>query len=99
MEINKITEQDKKEYENVFLSLKIKNHKTIFTKEETLELIGLLQNELKNNETAKEFCNHVFEKEDRNGTIYRICSKCDIEPHKDGRYDYLCGREYCRCMN
>jgi len=99
MEINRITEQDKKDYENAFLTLKIKNHETIFTKEETVELIRLLQNELNNREPVIEFCSHTFENENRNGTIYRICNKCGIEPHKDGRYDYLCGREYCRCMN
>lgn len=45
----------------------------------------------------KKKCAHVFEKRKVDDDIVRICIKCGIEPHEDGDYSYLCGREYCRC--
>lgn len=50
--------------------------------------------ERSDNTTKVEKCKHEFIIEDGN----RLCRKCKIKPHEDGDYSYICGWEYCRCL-
>jgi len=38
----------------------------------------------------------VREEKDYDENLYEFV--CD-RPHEDGDYSYLCGNEYCRCLN
>jgi len=32
-------------------------------------------------------------------TQYRYCEVCGMVAHEDGRFHYVCGMDYCRCMS
>ena len=44
-------------------------------------------------------CKHKIRRQEIDGTIYRHCKECGMVAHEDGRFDYCCGSEYCRCMS
>lgn len=43
-------------------------------------------------------CKHDIISKMIEGSRWRFCRHCGMKAHADGRLDYICGFEYCRCM-
>jgi len=43
-------------------------------------------------------CQHKMMKKEIDGEICRYCKHCGMIAHEDGSFAYMCGFEYCRCM-
>ena len=55
------------------------------------ELVSKIQDEISQN------CKHEIMISKINQTRYRYCKHCGMIAHEDGRFDYCCGNEYCKC--
>jgi len=68
---------------------RIRDGKHLRVNNETMTVVKV-GGDLQQDPTAQDRCQHRFE----NGK----CAHCGIRPHEDGDYSYLCGNEYCRCL-